>query len=253
MNELQEEFGAKGLTIIGVTNEGKKETEAWIESKGAKYAYAYDKGGKFQSQLGVNGIPHAFLVDPTGKVVWEGHPGNLSAATIEKALDGALLKPMWEWPASAKDVKSALAKRKYADALAATAKVTEADMGPAIKTAIQGLVTSRVKSMTTALEQKNFLVASESASSLKDELVGLPEVAEAKRVEEAVKADKTAPDIIKAQKVIRDLRAQRLGKKKEREKALSDAEKIIKDLPGTVAETEAKAFLEELRKKAKAN
>jgi len=236
-----------------VTNEGTKDTEAWIESKGVKYAYAYDKGGKFQRQLGVNGIPHAFLVDPTGTVVWEGHPGNLNATTINKALEGALLKPMWEWPASAKDVKSALAKRKYADALAATAKVTEPEMGPAIKTAIQSLVTSRVKAMNAALEAKNFLVAAESAAELKDDLVGLPELAEAKKVEEAVKADKSAADIIKAQKTIRDLRSQRLGKKKEREKAMSDAEKIVKDLPGTVAEAEAKTFIEELRKKAKAN
>lgn len=49
-----------------MTHESKSDTEPWIESKGAKYAYAYDKGGKFQSQLGVGGIPHAFLVDPTG-------------------------------------------------------------------------------------------------------------------------------------------------------------------------------------------
>jgi hypothetical protein len=40
-----------------VTGEGKKDTEPWIESKGAKYAYAYDKGGAFARWFGVGGIP----------------------------------------------------------------------------------------------------------------------------------------------------------------------------------------------------
>ena len=48
-----------------------------------------EKGGKSSKKLGVNGIPHAFLVDPRGKITWAGHPGGLREGEIEKALAGA--------------------------------------------------------------------------------------------------------------------------------------------------------------------
>jgi hypothetical protein len=235
-----------------VTDESKKDTEPWIEAKGVKYAYAYDKGGKLKSQLGVGGIPHAFLVDSTGKVVWEGHPSELTPAEIEKALDGALTKPMWEWPASAKDVRAALQKRKYADALAAAGKLSDADSGPAIKAAIQQIVASRVATMKTALAAGNFLSASDAAGELQDQLAGLPELADAKSVADTVKANKDAAAIIKAQRVVRDAKSQKLGKAKEMDKAIADMKKIAKDLPGTFVETEAKAFAEELEKRKRA-
>src|SRR5205814_10156167 len=170
LNELKDKLGEKGLTVIGVTEEGKKDTEPWISSKGAKYAYGYDKGGKLKSQLGVGGIPHAFLVDPTGKIIWEGHPGELPEDVIEKALTGALTKPVWDWPAAAKGVRAALAKHKYGDAISEASKLTEADMGPTIKSAIQTLVSSRVKAMQSALGAGDFLSAQESAESLSREI-----------------------------------------------------------------------------------
>lgn len=234
-----------------MTDEGKKDTEAWIELKGAKYAYGYDKGGKLKGQMGVGGIPHALLVDPSGKIVWEGHPGNLQAGEIEKALSGALLKPMWEWPAASKDVKSALSKHKYADALAAAGKLSEADMGPTIKAAVQSMVTGRVAGVKFALDAGDFLTASESAAALESDLAGLPELAEIKSAEDAIKSNKDAAKIIKAQKVVQDLKSQRLGKKKEMEKAIADLQKIAKDLPGTVAEKEANALIAVLQKPKK--
>src|SRR5262245_44923612 len=94
LNELQDSLGGKGLTIIVVTDEGESDTVKWIAAKKVKYAYAYDKGGKLKRFFGVQGIPHAVLVDATGTVVWDGHPASLDPATIEKALGGALPKPM---------------------------------------------------------------------------------------------------------------------------------------------------------------
>ena len=45
LNELDEQYRDKGLTVLALTSEGAKRTEAWIEAKGAKFAYAYDRGG----------------------------------------------------------------------------------------------------------------------------------------------------------------------------------------------------------------
>jgi hypothetical protein len=231
-----------------VTDEGKKDTEPWIEKKGVKYAYAYDKGGKLKGKLGVGGIPHAFLVDPTGTIVWEGHPGELQPAEIEKALNGALTKPMWEWPASAKGVRASIQKHKYADALSGAEKLSEADQGPVIKAAIQAIIASRVKSMKTALEAGDFLTAEDAATELQAALAGLPEQAEAKTVGETIKANKETPAIIRALKSIRAAKAEDYHSSKQFEKGIDTMKKIAKDLPGTYAEKAAKDFQQDLEK-----
>ncbi len=230
-----------------MTDEGKKDTEEFVSKNGAKYAYAYDKGGKLKSWFGVGGIPHAFLIDPNGKVVWEGHPGSLDAKTVEKFTVGALTKPMWEWPASAKDARTALMKQKYADALAAASKLSEADQGPTIKDAIDKLVKSRVKAMNDALTEGNFLAAQDAANDLSKSLEGLPEKADAEKVAADVKANKDAERVIKAQKTLRDLRNKPPRKSKEREKAMADLKKMQKDLAGTYAAKEAEELLLTIR------
>ncbi len=242
---MQEKLGPKGLTVLGLTSEPKGDTEAWIDAKGAEYAYAYDKGGKLKSKLGVTGIPHAFLIGPTGRIVWEGHPGALSERTIAKALVGALPKPLYEFPASAAGVKSALVKRKYATALEEVAKLSEAD-GAELKKAITDLVTARVGAMQSAFKEGDFLTAQDDAEDLSKELAGLPELADAKKVIDDLKANKDSARIIAAQKKVRALQGQRLGKRIEYEKAISDLDKIIKEFEGTFAATEAKEMRKEI-------
>jgi hypothetical protein len=77
-----------------VTDEGEAETVKWVEEKGAKYAYGYDRGGKLASYFKVSGIPAAVLVDAKGIVVWQGHPSGVTDALIEKAVAGALAKEL---------------------------------------------------------------------------------------------------------------------------------------------------------------
>lgn len=233
-----------------MTGEGKKETEPWIEAKHVSYAYAYDKGGKLAGKLGVSGIPHAFLVDPQGKIVWEGHPGSLSEAVVEKALAGALPKPLFEFPAAAAGVKSALVKRNYAAALAEAQKLGAE--GAELERDVQGLVRARVQAMKSALESGDLLGAQEAASALKKELEGLPEAGEPGPVLARIEADKNADKLIAAQKKVRAIREQRLGKKGELEKAVADLRRIAKDLPGSFAAGEAEELAGILEKRQKA-
>lgn len=232
-----------------MTGEGKRDTEPWIESKGAKYAYAYDKGGALARFFGVGGIPDAILVDPQGKVVWRGHPMGLKDGDIEKALKGALPKPVWEWPASAKVVQVALQKRQYSVAMTEAGKLSEADGGPTIVAALKSMIDSRVKTMNEALAEGNLLAAQDSAATLVKELDGLPEKADAEKTLAAVKADKNSERVLKAQKQIRDIRGAGLDKRKEIDKAIDGLKKVAKDYSGTYAEKEAKALIETLEAK----
>ena len=174
-----------------------------------------------------------------GKIVWDGHPGELDEKTIEKALAGALPKPLFEFPSSASAVRSALTKRNYAVALTEAGKLAEADQGAELKKAIQGLIEGRVASMKSALEAGNFLTASEAGTALKKELAGLPEAPEAEKVLAAIEANKDADPVMDAQKKIRAILEQRLGKRREYEKAVADLQKIEGDLKGTYAAKEA--------------
>lgn len=246
---MQERYSEKGLSVLGVTNEGKKDTESWIKSKGVKYAYAYDKGGKLQSKLGVNGIPHAFLIDANGKIAWEGHPGTLTEKIIESALVGALPKPLFEFPAKAAGVKSALVKHNYAAAVAEAAKLSDADGGPELKKVIEGLVAARVAGMKSALKEGDFLSADATASALKKDLDGLPEATEAEKVLTEIKGNKDAARIIQGQKKVRALQDKKMTRRQDIEQAMADLDKIAKDFAGTYAATQATELRTELIKR----
>lgn len=230
-----------------MTDEGKKDTEAWIESKKVKYAYAYDKGGKLKSKLGVSGIPHAFLVNAQGKIVWEGHPGELTDKQIKQAVDGALPKPLFELSDKASALKAALAKRTYAAALAEAGKLSEADDGPALKAVVQSLIAGRVASVQSALKDGDFLNAFETATALKKELDGLPEAAEAEKALAEIKSNKEADKIMTAQKKVRAIGDTKVGKRAEFEKAIADLKKLSKEYEGTIVAKQADDMMGEIR------
>jgi thioredoxin-like negative regulator of GroEL len=222
-----------------VTQEGTSETEKWVANKGAKYAYAYDKGGKLARYFGVEGIPDAVLVDAMGKVVWRGHPGGLEESTIGSALQGALPKPLWEWSGGAKGVKGALLKRSYKSALDQAAKLGEADGGPEILAAIQGVVKSNVDGLRACFEKGDYLGAQTAAQRLEKDMVGLPEVEEAAKVLSSIAADKNAQNVIKGQQKLAKIRDGENTKRKELEAAIESARKVLKEYPGTYVEKEA--------------
>lgn len=230
-----------------MTDEGAKETEGFVSATKMSYGYAFDKGGKLASWAGVSGIPAAILVDPSGKVVWQGHPSSLNEDAIQKALVGALEKPLWDWPASAKDVRAAVVKQAWSDALAKAAKLSEADGGPAIQKALQGIVASKVAALKAAMKAGNFLAVSTSAGELAKGLDGLPEKADVEKVLADLEANKDAKKVILAQKKVAEMRDKK-WKKRELEGAIADLKKLAKANAGNYAATEAEELAAELDK-----
>ncbi len=85
LSKLQKEYGAKGVTIIGVTAKDPRnsldDVEAMVKDKGDTMGYtvAWDTERKtydtFMTAAGQRGIPCAYVIDGTsGKVVYIGHP-----------------------------------------------------------------------------------------------------------------------------------------------------------------------------------
>lgn len=249
MNELHEEFESKGLTIIGVTSESESNTEPWIDSKGATYPYAYDKGGKLKRALGVSGIPHAFLVSPGGTIVWEGHPGNLKASTIEANLEGAISKPLYEWSGGAKKAKQAFLKNDFAGALAAAAKLAKDDpFGTEVEGVLKSILASRVQKIEGALRLGDILTAYEGAKVLSKGLKGLPEEETIKAALKRISKEKDLKATLKVQEKLRDITSEEVTKKKEADANTDKLEKLLKGNEGTFVGNAIETKIKDYRK-----
>lgn len=81
LTELQKKYEGK-VVFIGVSSEDTKKVVPFVESQGDKMAYrvAVDKAGNttagFMDAFGVQGIPHAFIVDLEGRIMFLAHPSD---------------------------------------------------------------------------------------------------------------------------------------------------------------------------------
>ncbi|MEM6822835.1 MAG: TlpA disulfide reductase family protein [Verrucomicrobiota bacterium] len=89
LNKVHRSYSSKGLVVIGFTKEAERKVKDFVVSEKMEYPIAIDRGGRLQNYFGVKGIPHALLVDGTGKILWEGHPSDLKDKAIEEAIKGS--------------------------------------------------------------------------------------------------------------------------------------------------------------------
>jgi thiol-disulfide isomerase/thioredoxin len=94
LTELQKKFKDKDVVFVGVSDEKVDTVKKFVEKMADKmdYAVAVDddrttsKG--YMEAYGINGIPHAFVVDKEGRIVWNGHPMADLEKTLEQLLAG---------------------------------------------------------------------------------------------------------------------------------------------------------------------
>lgn len=92
LTELQKKFKGKDVTFIGISDETASTVKPFVRKMGEKmeYTVALDKNQKtsaaYMRAFGVNSIPHAFIVDKTGSIVWHGHP----MSGLDKAIGDVL-------------------------------------------------------------------------------------------------------------------------------------------------------------------
>lgn len=248
---MQQEYGPRGLSVLAVTSEPSSPTEAWVESKGVQYPYAYDKGMKLHKHFSVlagkkpQGIPHAILVDPSGVVVWRGHPGTLTGTAIESSLAGAFKTPMWQWGEDARDVRKSVAKGDLGKALVAAAAVQSM---PDLKDQVQALITTRVSTLEALKAEGDFLKAEELAGELSRTLSGLPEADRVGEVARSIADDGEAQRVIKGQKKVAKIRdSDPVGNSKKVAAAIEDLRDLVDEYAGTFVQTEAEALIATLR------
>lgn len=94
LTRLQQKHRKDGVEVIGVTDESGPEVREFVKKMGGKmnYAVALDNegatGAAYMRAYGVTGIPHAFVVDKVGRVVWSGHPEDGLDAVLDQVVAG---------------------------------------------------------------------------------------------------------------------------------------------------------------------
>ncbi len=96
LNELYGELSIEGVEFLSLTNETRDEADIEGFMEELDMSYPVGIGSSSSWDYNVTGIPHAFIVDRDGTIVWAGHPmGGLDQA-LYAALDGTLEVVNWE-------------------------------------------------------------------------------------------------------------------------------------------------------------
>ena len=136
LNKLHKQYAPKGVVIMGITNESKAKAEPFAKEMGMTYAVGC--GSSASQTYGVRGIPHAFVLDVAGKVVWHGHPagGGLEKALVEqlKTNPPTLMSPKQKAEATAalEKIDEAMEEKAYGRAAVLLGGIEEADRDPEI-------------------------------------------------------------------------------------------------------------------------
>ena len=90
LTELQKQFQDRGVVFVGVSDETAAKVQPFVDGMGEKmdYTVAIDRDRKtsagYMGAFGINGIPHAFVVDKEGRIAWHGHPMSGLDKVLEK-------------------------------------------------------------------------------------------------------------------------------------------------------------------------
>ena len=127
LNKLHEKYGDKQVVLCGITSETAAKVQEFIKSVPMKYHVGIDTGKTNEAYMkGVRGIPHAFVVDRTGKVAWKGHP--------MAGMDAAIEKLVAEGPGGSVDTKG-MDPLDAALALSTSEDMSARDLGKALELA----------------------------------------------------------------------------------------------------------------------
>ncbi len=94
LTELQKKFKDKDVVFIGVSDEEVATVKKFVEKMGDKmdYTVVVDKDRKtseaYMTAYDQHGIPHAFIVDKQGSIVWNGHPMGDLEKSLEQVIAG---------------------------------------------------------------------------------------------------------------------------------------------------------------------
>lgn len=86
LNAIFAQYQSKGLNVVGISTESALTVESFMKQVPMHYTVALDADKRYAQALNVDLIPHAFLINRQGKIVWDGNPMELAEGDINKLL-----------------------------------------------------------------------------------------------------------------------------------------------------------------------
>lgn len=72
MNEMQHQYGERGLSIIAINlDQNRDDAKAFLDKVPAKFKIIYDPNGKVAELYAVKAMPTSFLIDQKGNLVFK--------------------------------------------------------------------------------------------------------------------------------------------------------------------------------------
>ena len=90
INALHKKYNDKDAIFVGLTEEDEATAKKFMGTMAMDYHIGLDNGGKTNDAYmkSIPGIPHAFVIDREGKVVWHGHPLARLDRVVEQLVAG---------------------------------------------------------------------------------------------------------------------------------------------------------------------
>jgi thiol-disulfide isomerase/thioredoxin len=182
LQELHDTYAKQGLVVIGHTDGSSRRLPEFIADK--KITYPISVGNDIGKAYGVTGIPRVFLIDPEGKIAWEGHPGSLDESTVTNLLKRARPPgppvPSFETPASIAKIakiEQSISAGKVGSGLKALEKASaipgaEGEAALASKDIVEKWIAARAARVEEAATAGDLLQAFTGAVTLADALQG---------------------------------------------------------------------------------
>ena len=95
LDELQQQYRDSNVVIVGVSDEDEATVTGFLDSEheDLSYTIALDPDDAMWNALatpfGVEGIPHAFVIDGDGHILWSGHPMQGLDTVLAQVTDGS--------------------------------------------------------------------------------------------------------------------------------------------------------------------
>lgn len=85
LNELHRQYAGRNFELLSFVEEGHQTMDKFLTRTSVEYPIGLESGSL--EDYGISSIPHAFLIDQNGKIIWH---GNSASSEMDKAISTAL-------------------------------------------------------------------------------------------------------------------------------------------------------------------
>jgi thiol-disulfide isomerase/thioredoxin len=181
LEALHRKYGPEGLVVLGLSDEDPKTVSDFVEKNG--YTARVAAGSPSGDAWGVSGIPDTILIDPSGTIVFRGHPSELQDSLVAKTVKRARKPdpkaplryvPDFEPGAGTSEITAAASRGELARALSLAATAAEAGSAPAreLKGALERHAAALMDQTWKLVERKEARRAMDTYTMFAKELAG---------------------------------------------------------------------------------